>query len=141
MQADCDWDGVMNRTDFLGVGQEILKNSCDQMDDVKAAFRVFDSNDNGSISKEELREAMVNLGQRCTEEYVVLIVIYPSMTHFLGLLWFKPNFTEPIREVVNNKKNVFFTVRLTMRGGGVSPSALTVRKCENFGPIYPIIKW
>ena len=105
----------MNRTDFLGVGQEILKNSCDQMDDVKAAFRVFDSNDNGSISKEELREAMVNLGQRCTEEYVVLIVIYPSMTHFLGLLWFKPNFTEPIREVVNNKKNVFFTVRLTVR--------------------------
>jgi len=68
MKADCDWDGVMNRTDFLGVGQEILKNSCDQMDDVKAAFRVFDSNDNGSISKEELREAMVNLGQRCTEE-------------------------------------------------------------------------
>ena len=111
----------MNRTDFLGVGQEILKNSCDQMDDVKAAFRVFDSNDNGSISKEELREAMVNLGQRCTEEYVVLIVIYPSMTHFLGLLWFKPNFTEPIREVVNNKKNVFFTVRLTVRRGGVSP--------------------
>ena len=76
VQADCDWDGVMNRTDFLGVGQEILKNSCDQMDDVKAAFRVFDSNDNGSISKEELREAMVNLGQRCTEEYVVLLLVH-----------------------------------------------------------------
>ena len=75
----------MNRTDFLGVGQEILKNSCDQMDDVKAAFRVFDSNDNGSISKEELREAMVNLGQRCTEEYVVL---FPHLIFHLKLLQF-----------------------------------------------------
>ena len=27
------------------------------------------------------------------------------------------------------------------KGGGAAPSALTVSKCENFGPIFPIIKW
>ena len=29
----------MNRLDFLTVGKEILRKSCNQLDDVKAAFR------------------------------------------------------------------------------------------------------
>ena len=39
-QANCDWEGLMTKQDFLGVSVEILKASCDQMDDVKAAFRL-----------------------------------------------------------------------------------------------------
>ena len=58
----------MSKKDFLGVGLEIVKASCDQMEDVRAAFKVFDHNNDGSISKEELREAMVNFGTRCTDE-------------------------------------------------------------------------
>merc|ERR1712112_472927 len=38
MKANCDWEGVMSRKDFIGVGIELMKSSCDQMDDVKAAF-------------------------------------------------------------------------------------------------------
>jgi len=68
MEANCDWEGIMTRDDFLQVGEGILRSSCNQMDDVKAAFRVFDYNNDGSISREELREALVNFGERCTEE-------------------------------------------------------------------------
>ena len=67
-EANCEWDGYMRKTDFLGVGLEIVKAGCDQMEDVRAAFKVFDHNNDGSISREELREAMVNLGTRCTDE-------------------------------------------------------------------------
>ena len=58
----------MNKKDFIDVGIEIVKAGCDQMEDVKAAFRVFDHNNDGSISREELREAMLNFGTRFTDE-------------------------------------------------------------------------
>ena len=58
----------MTKKDFLAVGLDIVAAGCDQMEDVRAAFKVFDHNNDGSISKEELREAMVNLGTRCTDE-------------------------------------------------------------------------
>ena len=37
------------------------------------------------------------------------------------------------------KKRIFYGQ--ADRKGGSAPSALTVSKCENFGPIFPIIKW
>ena len=68
LQANCEWEGMMCKEDFLAVGLEIVKAGCDQMEDVRAAFKVFDHNNDGSISREELRDAMMNLGSRCTDE-------------------------------------------------------------------------
>jgi len=68
MKANCEWEGFMGFSEFVDVGTEILKCSCNQIDDVKAAFRVFDYNNDGSISKEELKDAMVNFGTRCTDD-------------------------------------------------------------------------
>ena len=41
----------------------------------------------------------------------------------------------------SRQKTVFLRSGWPKGGGGLAPSALTVSKCENFGPIFPIIKW
>ena len=57
------------RASFINLFSDLLlRDSCNGMDDVRAAFRVFDHNNDGTISKEELQEAMLNFGTRVTEE-------------------------------------------------------------------------
>lgn len=85
LQANCDWEGLMSRSEFIAVAIELLRDSCNGMDDVRAAFRVFDHNNDGTISKEELQDAMLNFGTRVTEEWVSLIASYHDInSHFLN---------------------------------------------------------
>ena len=55
--------------------------------------------------------------------------------------WFLEFFLLVLREVVKKKR--YFYGQADRKGGrgGSAPLALTVSKCENFGPIYSIIKW
>ena len=55
-------------------------------------------------------------------------------------IWNRKKVPEPVREVVKKKKRSFY-VQADRKGGegGSAPSALTVSKCENNGPISPFI--
>lgn len=67
-EAGCDWEGSLSREDFLNVSYGRIQTQINRVDDVKAAFRAFDHNGDGSISKDELKDAMVRFGQTFSQE-------------------------------------------------------------------------
>lgn len=70
-QASESGNGLINETEFLEWVAKIQALSQDPSDDVSkdliAAFRVFDKDRNGFITKDELRTAMEMIGERVTE--------------------------------------------------------------------------
>jgi len=67
-EAGCDWDGNFTCDDFLSVALTSVQSQMNRLDDVKAAFRAFDHNGDGSISREELRDAMRSFGHTLSAE-------------------------------------------------------------------------
>ena len=54
----------------------------DSEEELKEAFRVFDKDGNGFISAAELRHIMTNLGEKLTDEEVLLALALPAvLTH------------------------------------------------------------
>jgi len=66
-EAGCDWEGYLTADDFLAVALVAMQKQVDRMDDVKAAFRAFDHNGDGSISRDELLDAMRRFGHSFSE--------------------------------------------------------------------------
>ncbi|KAL7112972.1 hypothetical protein ACP275_04G034800 [Erythranthe tilingii] len=66
-EADSDGDGTVDFQEFLIVMSSKIKENV--VEEIKDAFKVFDRDQDGFISAiEQLRNVMINMGERLTEE-------------------------------------------------------------------------
>jgi calmodulin len=71
-QADVDGNGTIDFVEFIQMMPAASKNERDENaeDEMIEAFKVFDSDGNGMISSDELRQIMDNLGEKLSKEEV-----------------------------------------------------------------------
>jgi len=68
-EVDTNRNGKIDFSEFLSMMSKKMKNM-DSDDTLKDAFRVFDKDGNGFITQSELRQVMLNLGEKLTDEEI-----------------------------------------------------------------------
>lgn len=66
-EADKDRSGNLSLNEFVALMSKNM-NQIDSIENVRDAFRVFDVNNTGQISSQELRHVATNLGEKLSEE-------------------------------------------------------------------------
>ncbi|XP_031477040.1 calmodulin-like [Nymphaea colorata] len=66
-EVDVNGNGTIEFVEFLNLMARKTKET-DAEEELKEAFKVFDKDQNGYISAEELRNVMINLGEKLTDE-------------------------------------------------------------------------
>jgi len=69
-EADEDGSGSIEFEEFLNMMKKKMKENENSIEDVKAAFKVFDQNGDGFISSQELKNVMMTLGEVLSEEEI-----------------------------------------------------------------------
>eukprot|EP00258_Populus_trichocarpa_P016687 XP_006375914.2 calmodulin-like protein 11 [Populus trichocarpa] len=72
-EVDVDGNGTIEFGEFWNLmARKIKENDAD--DELKEAFKVFDKDQDGYISSNELRHVMINLGEQLTDKELELMI-------------------------------------------------------------------
>ncbi|XP_039144986.1 calmodulin-like [Dioscorea cayenensis subsp. rotundata] len=67
--VDADLNGTIDFSEFLNLMVHKMEDA-DSEKEMREAFKIFDKDQNGLISADELRSVMANLGEKLTDEEV-----------------------------------------------------------------------
>lgn len=73
-------NGIIDQTDFLGFVKQIQQAAPEAVDedltrDLEEAFKVFDLDGDGFITREELKVAMEMIGEHVTEDQITELIL------------------------------------------------------------------
>merc|ERR1712241_29634 len=77
-EVDIDGNGEIDFDEFLAMMAKKLKET-DLEEDIREAFRVFDNKSSGTISTQELRHIMSNLGEKLKDHEIDEMILHADI--------------------------------------------------------------
>ncbi|KAG5679868.1 hypothetical protein PVAND_009405 [Polypedilum vanderplanki] len=69
-EVDLDGSGTINFDEFIKLMQKVEETDFEKAESLRAAFKVFDKDNNGFVSFDELKYILTSFGEKLTDEEV-----------------------------------------------------------------------